>query len=82
MKLNRNPFRPFRTYSAGQTIETIRRLPKTAGYVNRLDRITITIGKVEPAEEADTFRVWRAGDEHRPLGYLIISGREGWRLAE
>lgn len=79
--MNRNRFRPFRTYSAGETVTTVRRLPKTAGYVNRMERITFTIGKVEESEQ-DTFRVWKAGDENQPLAYMIISGREGFQLAE
>lgn len=78
--MNRKPFRPFRTYMAGETVTTVRRLPKTAGYVNRMDRVTFTIGKVESAEEQDTFRVWKAGDEHKPLAYMIVSGREGFQL--
>lgn len=73
--MNRNRFRPFRTYGVGDTVTTTRRLPETAGYVNQVERITFTIGKVE-ANGQDTFRVWRAGDENRPLAYMIVSGRE------
>lgn len=79
--LNRTPFRPFRTYSAGETVTTVRRLPKTAGFVNRLERITFTIGRMEE-DGRGNFRVWKAGDEHKPLGYMIVSGREGFQLAE